>query len=574
MTVPPLSRIIALPDDATLGEIAWAWNGENPRLPSLSTEFNDLKAREYDARFGYRLDYQMWRKFERDDFALPPGEQWASCEAIEEFLGSNDNFFTVIPVVYLLSCILTGRRRREAFQQSEIDRLFAVLELGVDRPVTIADGFGPPAAFAQLLARSAVLGHRTALYKQPLEVDAALGYLRKVITLLQEIDDRWRLGHALRDRALASPRPVLPKVKVSLLRQVLFALDNCHRLAVSVVKSQTTLTDAVDELTQNDAYLALTYWNTARTLVMGETRFRADKRPGSFVLDLEQLVLEQERSLRNVVSAMHDAGWHLPAAALGHVLLRVWKQPESKKPVNYIARFVHQAGFEADDKFQPGPKDKITKLRRDTRPYWWRIRHDQEKVVEWQELLSLYPVWKKSLHVKGDQDPSPLAYDPYHLIRDLAHDSGELQDTRVFRSAFQLALRYRWNSLAAKLLPRFRPSKRDLLDFVQQLKRSQQIMPFALDGELHARWATTIRKCWRGFDDIALNEDESLVVSEVLLGRGTQILRCPTIRDVTVFAQKYNRLLNEDDAGQAYWNNPGVSGLGRPQLTRRTCIGF
>jgi hypothetical protein len=211
------------------------------------------------------------------------------------------------------------------------------------------------------------------------------------------------------------------------------------------------------------------------------------------------------------------------------------KQTIAKRPLAF--EFVEQAGLEIDPRFarsQARATVDVTALENVTRPkkrpYWGyelRVARDQDIDPLWAELKAVWP----NVH-----DLKPTDY-LYWLLLECSKSALAVNDRA--RALFLLAIRYGFIKSAGALLPKFRPTKAEVLDFAHSIKRCLQIDPFGLSLKQFEEWHATLRQAFTQADQPGrFSFDDRLAVHEILKGRLVTAQRGLSRRAAQLFFRK------------------------------------
>lgn len=546
---PPLGRIAsAAYDDDKLG-----------RSSGLSKdEYRATLWEHYTQTFGHRADYRVWRLLFKPLY-LPASivKAWGDPLRLAENGLESQEPGIVWGILAMLSGLLTGQAN--AVERGPLLALVDVCDRRMFAGLAPIGGGEAGCGIIKVLALDALQKTRWDTYGRMAPEEVRL-YLPRLEKALQEVDPTWVPGNALSFEALRHERqhgqviaPFIQDSELSLrIQRALFHVRQAVRNALT-----QSDTDA-EALLRTAALFAFSAWRMARSLRIGEVKFRKDFCPRHPHFNLDKLWSDEMQALRRVSQAARDAGAYLLSAGLAHLLLRVIPdhtrhEPGFKDLGADVSFMIRQAGLEVDERFYrlrslntqaqhasytaspaASTKDPEESLVENSRgvspsggPIAWRVLRDQAADPRWAAILQMYPA--------DSQDPlRPLA----RLIFD-AHGH-RVSDCNILRCAYSLALEYGMIQRAAALLEHFAPTTAELIDFAHSIKRALQVMPFGMDVETHDKWQTILRQGWALVPDTAqVAASEALVIHEVLLGRYLTVVRDAGPAGAKLFAKKY-----------------------------------
>jgi hypothetical protein len=530
--------------------------GTNPTLGEITAILNGSSElwRAADARFNGRIDYGLWRLFfSKDKSRYSTNSTVLSCDEIIIQL-ERGKLEIAWGLIVLLPSLFNNRTHRKNFHDDEWSRLFESCNILFDGGIKPIRGSDRACHLAELLMK----GSRVQFYWEParrskIKLTDAADFLESFAATLKKIDSSWEPGRNLTTRQILRERAIFSHEPVTAMSLIPQKLHLVGRVARHVAKKPEKITKEIDSLLKQAALLYFTAWRYNRDLRKGEKSWQKDKDPNTLNLNLQRLSSFELEALCETIYATWDAGDYFTFPVLAHFYLwSVGKDDKNESIARLFAKWIHQLGLEIPPLFRwkkPPNAPKMIHQAPNDGPYWWRLTSDQKNDQNWIVILEKYDEWKQFLPPR-EPYPDACFYNPIELFKFLtfAIAQGKYSNPTVARNAFRLALKYGWTGWADKLLGCFPATKKELLDFCLHLKQIQQACPFGIDEIEHKAWREVLKKCWISLQsDDSLNSEELLVVHEVLVGRTIELLRGKGAGGASVFAQKYNDLVSEEE---------------------------
>lgn len=581
----PLER---LNPKATLGTIADALDKEQSAL-SKDNEREPYWPKlwqRYDAAFGHRPDYRLWRLRLKLLMLPPDASTWGKpaelvLAALQQTESSNIQWSAIAVVAYLIDH--AGNRDREetnSLLTAEVIARVATLE-----PVRGGELKCGVIRERILTATSTPSSHEDLLLAAAEPLDSAERFL-------EVLDADWRQGQP---RLEFGNRNVAPFHDAELQGFIASILDKKlkeHFLQVNkIAETGAAFSDEIEAILSRAEIVARFAWYVSRNSARGLALSMAgtDDPLKARIGKAKLLTISESRAataLRNLYFASSNRAdselSHLRSVTIAHLAVCMDAAGTASSFVLHQAWRITQAGLRITlTHSDPLNKEHVRHARKPrlSTPFWTRLIHERSTLREWKDLDARFYIWQCWVDELAPEDAKPGDYHAIDVLRHLAHaaEKRQLSDPPTLRSAFALAQRYACTAWAAKLLGALgaHTTQKDLLDFAHHLKRAQQTLPLGRDHDEHREWQDRLRAAW---STLAPGQNlviaDALVLHEVLLGRSLQLLRKIEPAAAKTIALRHNGLLPDSALPTAIVIEPAVVNSAPTMLDEESLFPF
>lgn len=555
-----LAARVGHPYTATLGDINLAL-----RRDARTMGWEDAWT-WYDAQFGDRADYRIWRCLARPDFPSNLSRGWQR-QNIAELLRSELTDFrsrsdvSAWSVLIMAAGVLTGKRQLQ-FRPEDLDLVVEAADQTLHQGLKPVEGYEPACALVRTMVVDAIQKAR-AERGWLMSVSQADEFVNGLVNQLTIVDKGWYPGRI----------PYLRMEKLRLFpypkRQLQLAINNVlfhANLAVALVVKRAGLDGDTSVLLTRTALLAVSAWRLAASLHEEVAGF-----PGT---DAEEYAKCEIEALYQATLAVRRAGGYILCANLAYYLLSIIPDnlASSVKFSRYggqLGPLVRHAGLLVDQNFERVPPSMG---RLGTSPETdpliiARLKLDQATLPSWKVLLE-----------QGSSDPEfirrPDRFGISHLRRlGKEHENGPQPNANpeVCSNAYRLCLRYGSLHAASKLLGSFAPTKGDLVTLAHAMHHQAHVAGSrGIDWERQSDWQERLRNA---LDPDRLAADwssgELVQLHTVLSGRRlskSYRLSRQTHRMLT--SQFYSQLYAEEirTENESSWLEFGTGGVGLGEI--------